>query len=36
LRLNPEAGALLLLRGNSKICDSALHTNGIPPYAVWS
>jgi hypothetical protein len=24
LRLDPEAGALLLLRGNSKICDGAL------------
>src|ERR1700687_714382 len=29
LRLNAEPRALLLLRGNSKICDGALHTNGI-------
>jgi hypothetical protein len=36
LRLNAESRTLLLLRGNSKICDGAPHTNGIPPYAAWS
>jgi hypothetical protein len=29
LRLDPKPGALLLLPRNSKICDSAPHTNGI-------
>jgi hypothetical protein len=34
LRLDPQPGAVLLLRGDSQICDCPPHTNCIPPFAV--
>jgi hypothetical protein len=34
LRLDPEPGAVLLLRGDSQIGDRLPHTNCIPPFAV--
>src|SRR3982074_1861154 len=34
LRLDPEPGAALLLRGDSQIGDRLPHTNCIPPFAV--
>jgi hypothetical protein len=34
LRLNSQAGAVLLLCGDTVIGNSAFHTNCIPPFAV--
>ena len=34
LRLNSEAGPLLLLRGDSVVGDSIAHTNNVPPFTV--
>jgi hypothetical protein len=34
LRLDPQPRAVLLLRGDTKICDCFPHTNCIPPFAV--